>query len=1033
MYFSNWEKTSKSLKYFSWILAFVWTAIIVASFVWLYNKENIQVIEVAKTATRFSIEKDINYRLWTSIHGGVYVPATDQTPPNPYLDVPERDINTLSGQSMTLINPAYMMRLVEEFSPDTSSVSGHLTSLNPINPGNVADAWEANALRDFEKGATEVGSVEMYNGQAQYRYMLPLVVEQSCLNCHAKQGYQLGDVRGGLSVALPMAALWAASSKQIFDLAVVHSLLWFLGLLGVLIGTRNIQTRIAEHAKMEDILREKTSDLGERVKEMDCLYGVSKLIENEENSIDDIISGTLDLIPPGWQYPEIACARMTFEDREYKTGNFRETEWIQSADIKVSGEKAGVIEVLYIDEKPEFDEGPFLKEERSLINALAERIGQVIEAKNAEHELKDYQDNLEKQVSERTEELKSANEKLQLTQHAVDNAGDAVWWIDSDTAKILYVNHVAYKSLGYTKEEMLQLHIPDIDIDFPPEQWPHLVEKLKSGESMTFESRQKTSNGSIFPVELTVRYVEYEGSDHIIAFSRDITDRKEKERVSRLAVEIGETLILNMTLREKLQVCSETLVKNLDAAFVRIWTVDEEEKYLNLQASAGLHTHIDGTRKTVQIGKKKIGKIAASKKPHINGNVLEDPLLDEKEWAKENGLVAFSGFPMIVENKNVGVLALFFRNEISSYFQESLPVLSNNIAVAIMRDRAELKMKESEKKANDILEFAPDGMVIINDSADIIKVNSQVEKLLGYNREELLGEKIEALVPEKIREKHIGFRNNYMKDPILRAKGAQLELTAQSKDGVLVPVDIGLSSIELHEGALILASLRDITEKKEKEGVSKLTAEIGETLILNLPLKEKLQACSEAFVKHLDAAFVRIWTVDEEERLLNLQSSAGLHTHIDGTRRTVKIGKKKIGKIAESRKPYINENIIEDTLLDEKEWAKENGLVAFCGFPMLVEAKNVGVAALFFKKEISSYYLESLPAIANSIAVAIMRDRAEEKLIYAKLAAEKANQAKSVFLANMSHDIRTPMNAVLGFSEILHTMITDTQQREYLA
>ncbi|MFC1564751.1 ATP-binding protein, partial [candidate division KSB1 bacterium] len=150
-------------------------------------------------------------------------------------------------------------------------------------------------------------------------------------------------------------------------------------------------------------------------------------------------------------------------------------------------------------------------------------------------------------------------------------------------------------------------------------------------------------------------------------------------------------------------------------------------------------------------------------------------------------------------------------------------------------------------------------------------------------------------------------------------------------------------------------------------------------------------------------------------------------------RKTVKIGKKKIGKVAETKKPYINQNIIEDPLLDEKEWAKKKGITAFCGYPMLVEGKNVGVLALFFKKEISSYYLESFPAIANSIAVAIMRDRAEEKLKYAKLAAEQANQAKSVFLANMSHDIRTPMNAVLGFSEILHSMITDEQQREYLA
>lgn len=393
---SNWGKTHKSLIFWGWILALFWTAVVMISFFWNNHIEDRQMIEVAKTAARISIEKDIIYRHWNATHEGVYVPVSSKTLPNPYLDIPERDIQTSTGQLLTLINPAYMMRLVEEISSDTSSYSGHLTSLNPINPDNAADPWEEKALRAFEKGEPEMGSVEMFKDKIQYRFMLPLKIEQSCLKCHAKQDYQLGDIRGGLSVAVPMAPLQAASSKQIYETGVAHSLFWLFGLIGLLIGMWSIRSRITEQTKIENTLREKTHDLGERIKEINCLLGISKLIENKENTLDDILQGTADLIPPSWQYPEITCAGIMLGDKEYTTDNFKETEWVQSADINVNNEKVGFLDIYYLKEMPEFDEGPFLKEERNLLNAVAERLGHVVEAKNSEKKLKEYQENLEK-------------------------------------------------------------------------------------------------------------------------------------------------------------------------------------------------------------------------------------------------------------------------------------------------------------------------------------------------------------------------------------------------------------------------------------------------------------------------------------------------------------------------------------------------------------------------------------------------------------------------------------------------------------
>ena len=153
------------------------------------------------------------------------------------------------------------------------------------------------------------------------------------------------------------------------------------GLIGVILD-------ITERKKAEDDLRETTHNLGERVKELNCMYGISKLIEKENISVEKILQGTADIIPPSWQYPKITCAQVKLDGQSYRTKTFKETEWHQSQEIIVHGEKAGAVEIYYLEEKPEIDEGPFLKEERLLINTIAERLGHIVERYRAVDEVK---------------------------------------------------------------------------------------------------------------------------------------------------------------------------------------------------------------------------------------------------------------------------------------------------------------------------------------------------------------------------------------------------------------------------------------------------------------------------------------------------------------------------------------------------------------------------------------------------------------------------------------------------------------------
>ncbi len=162
--------------------------------------------------------------------------------------------------------------------------------------------------------------------------------------------------------------------------------------------TENLNKSITERKRTEYKIRE-------RVKELTCLYGVSQLVAKTDANLDEVLKGTVDLIPDGWQYPEITCARVILGGKEFKTDNFAVTQWKQSSDINIGGQKLSALEVYYLEEKPEIDEGPFLKEERNLIDALVRVLGEFTERKRAEEELRKYREHLEELVKERTSEL----------------------------------------------------------------------------------------------------------------------------------------------------------------------------------------------------------------------------------------------------------------------------------------------------------------------------------------------------------------------------------------------------------------------------------------------------------------------------------------------------------------------------------------------------------------------------------------------------------------------------------------------------
>jgi PAS domain S-box-containing protein len=301
---------------------------------------------------------------------------------------------------------------------------------------------------------------------------------------------------------------------------------------------------ITERKKIEEELKEYRDRLEymvvEMTKELNCLYGLSKIIEEKDVTKEEILKRTVELLPPAWQFPEVTCVRIIIDSTEYKTENFKETKWKQASDIIIENEKIGIVEVSYLEEMPSFDEGPFIKEERDLIDEIAERLGRTFERIDAKLILKES----EKKYRE-----------------LFENAPDGISIIDSK-GYIVDCNTADQKLIGYDYKEMVGKHITTFfkgDNKAIFKQKFPILKKIGSVEAELILVRK---DGGIIPISRTVSKIYDDNGNHFggIVHSRDVTKRKKAEEALK---ESEENLkILNEELEQKV----EKRTKNLKLA-----------------------------------------------------------------------------------------------------------------------------------------------------------------------------------------------------------------------------------------------------------------------------------------------------------------------------------------------------------------------------------------------------------------------------------------------------------------------------------
>ena len=232
----------------AWVIIAAWTALVGLSLYMNVRQyyENAHTQAYNQAINHFN--KDMAFRLWATERGGMYLEADTETPPIPYLDfLPDRDVLTSDGKSLTLYDPASALRHLILRHGDLYGVPSRIVSDKPFNLANLPDAWERKAIEAFKQGITEVMEITNLGGEPYLRLMRPMPISQHCLKCHAVNGFRVGDIRAGVGVAVPMKEFTLLAGKASLISSLSHLAFWFIGLLGIGYGYRRVKLRLAEN------------------------------------------------------------------------------------------------------------------------------------------------------------------------------------------------------------------------------------------------------------------------------------------------------------------------------------------------------------------------------------------------------------------------------------------------------------------------------------------------------------------------------------------------------------------------------------------------------------------------------------------------------------------------------------------------------------------------------------------------------------------------------------------------------------------
>ncbi len=525
------------LRFYAILLIGGWTLVVLLSIVWRINQETHSASHLAREIARSHLEKDLILRDWNINHGFVYAPVTPDHQPNPHLKMPEREIVTPSGKSLTAINSSSMIRQIYELAGKKLSYRGHLTSLKPLRPENAPDPWEQQALRQLTEGENEVSEVVNKNGEFYFRLLQPLKATEKCLACHSQPDYTPGKVAGGISVTLPMASVVGAWQRTKWAVVMAHGFLWLVGLLGLAFGARQLQKRIQAKQEIETALRQSEGKFRLLVNTIPALvyrgYADGR-VDFVDNKVENMTGYSQEQFSSGQnKWPDIIVP----EDRAGSKKIFIQALKADSAYRREYRIRRKDGEIIWVAERSQI-----VCDTQGRIEFVSGVVFDISLQKEMEHSLKE-------------------SERFWKT--LLEAVGVGLMVIDKVNGRITEVNPQALAMLGYSREEIIGQNRQRFFICPLKQESPSGVTRGRENRS---EGKLVKADGTLIPIWKTAAPIDIGEMRYILVSFVDLTDQRQAEKALTQAnkdlqvaiAEVGQTnkeISLMGKMVELLQIC----------------------------------------------------------------------------------------------------------------------------------------------------------------------------------------------------------------------------------------------------------------------------------------------------------------------------------------------------------------------------------------------------------------------------------------------------------------------------------------------